>query len=325
MSAEATIEEIISNARAFADDYGEAAKDLAEQAQTAALSVTTLSDPPQPAQPDADGPPIPPSGDASTEFKSNFNELFDQLGPEFDSRLTALVERFFPEIDDCLPNTIDNWICNTILNGGTGIPVDVEDQIWERSRAREALDAQRQTDEVIEQFAGRGFALPSGALFNATARIQDGLSQKISTHARDVAIKQIDIEIANIRFAVEQGIRLRLGAIDATVNYLRAWLGIVKESVDYGTAISQARLKLYDSSSDYYRALIAGEALVLDWGKHNGLAFLGQQKNFVSLTNENTKARVDAAIKSAAAIASIASAATAAQNSLAQISNNTQQ
>ncbi len=325
MSAEATIEEIINNARAFADEYGEAAQDLAEQAQVAAQSVTTLSDPPGIAEPNVTEPPIPPSGDSGVEFKSNFNELFDQLGPEFDARLTALVERFFPEIDDCLPNTIDNWICNTILNGGTGIPVAVEDQIWERSRAREALDAQRQTDEVIEQFAGRGFTLPSGALLNATARIQDGLSQKVSTHSREVAIKQVDIEIANIRFAVEQGIKLRLGAIDATINYLRAWLGIVKESVDYGTAISTARLKLYDSSSDYYRALIAGEALLLDWGKANSVAFLEGQRNFVSLTNENTKARVDAAIKSAAAIASIASAATAAQNSLAQISNNTQQ
>jgi hypothetical protein len=325
VSAEATIEEIINEARAFANDYGEAAIDLANEAQTAALSIVTLSPPPAIQQPDVDGPPLPPNGDAALEFKSSFNELFNQLGPEFDARLTALVERFFPEIDDCLPDTIDNWICDTIRNGGTGIPAAVEDQIWERSRAREALDAQRQTDEVIEQFAGRGFALPSGGLFNATARIQDALSQKVSTHSREVAIKQVEIEIQNIRFAVEQGIRLRLGAIDATVNYLRAWLGIVKESVDYGSAVTSARLKLYDSSSDYYRALVAGEALTLDWSKSTNASFLQDQKNFVDLTTENTKARVEAAVKSAAAIASIASAATAAQNSLAQISNNTNQ
>lgn len=323
MSAETLIDDIIQNAQSLAQDMSEQAVDFSQDAIIAAQSVTSLGTPPAIAEPDITLPPVPPDANTVLEFKSSFSELFNQLGPDFDARLTALVNRFFPEIEDCLPNTIDDWLCNTILNGGTGIPAAVENQIWERSRAREALDALRQTDETVDQFAARGFSLPSGALLNAVARIQDGLSQKVSTHSRDVAIKQAEIEIANIRFAVEQGIRLRLGALEATINYLRAWLGIVNESVDYGTAVSNARLRLYDSSSAYYKALVDAEALILDWGKANAQSFLANQAQFVTLTTENTKARVDAAVRSAASIASVASAATAAQNSLASISNNT--
>jgi len=323
MSAESIIADIIDNANALMNSSADAATSYADAAQTAAGSVISLGAIPFAAQPSVTVPPFSPETDSTQELRGGFDEMFGQLYPDFDARFNAFMARFFPRVEACLQTSIGEWLCDTIQNGGTGIPADIENQIWERSRAREQLDSARQTEQIIENFAERGYTLPPGALFAATQDIERQLSQKISTHARDVAIKQAEIEIENIRFAITSGIQLRQIALNAVNDYLRAWLDTAKLAVEYANALVSAKLRLYDSTSAYYSALIAAARLEYDWGKDKADQTLRQQGFVVDSSNSNTAGRVNAAISAANAMGSIAAAVAAAQNSLANISNNT--
>jgi hypothetical protein len=324
MSAETLIDSIISSAQALAGTTVSKAIGYTDDAQTAAVTVTDLGAIPVPVRPNPPAVVLPPSPDvAEDRFRTTFAELFNQLGPDFDAKLDAYVTRFFPQIDGCLQSSVDTWLCNTINNGATGIPIDVENQIWERSRARELRDFARKDDELVTMWAERGFALPPGALYAAEQELQRDLTEKISTHSRDVAIKQVDVQIATIKFAVEQGIRLRISAAEASARYLSAWLDVSKISVEYANGILHARTAYYSALAAYYGALIQGERLIYDWGHDNAVLTVEQERHFVALVNSNTDARVRAAITAAQTVGSIGAAALAAQNSMAHISNDT--
>ena len=323
MSAETIIAEIIDNARTLGNDAADAATGFAADAQTAAQSVINLGAVPFAAQPSVTIPPFTPNSDSTGDLRGGFDEMFGQLYPDFDSRFDAFIARFFPKVEECLVTSIGTWICNTINNGGTGIPAIIEDQIWERSRAREQQDMDRQKDETVYAFSERGFTLPQGALFAALQDIEFQHSQKVSTHSRDVAIKQAEIEIENIRFAIQQGINLRQIGLNAVNDYLRAWLDTAKTAVDYANALVSAKLKLYDSTSAYYNALIAAASLEYEWGRDKANQTLTQQGLIVSASNENTRGRVNAAISAAQVMGQLAAAVSAAQNTLAHIGNQT--
>lgn len=324
MSAESTVQDIIDGAQEIAKETTEKAIGYADDAQTAAVAIVDLGPIPHVDKPLVviPGPPPDPD-DAEDKFRGTFAELYNQLGPEFDARFDAFLKRFFPKIDECLQSTIDNWICDTITNGASGIPVDVENQIWERSRARELRDAARKEDELLADWAGRGFSMPTGALFAAQQQAQQDLSEKISTHSRDVAIEHNKIQIETIKFAVSEGIKLRLGALNAVFQYLKDWLDLAKISSDYANGILQSRSHLYQALAQYYAAVIAAERLEYDWGNDNRKLVVEQQHYFVNLVASNTKARVDAAISAADSMAKTAQAALSAQNTLAKIGSET--
>lgn len=324
MSAETVIDAIITAAQNLAQDMSDRAVGYGDTAQTAAVAVTDLGTVPVPARPTPIVPDFLPDPDEAEEkFRTVFGELYNQLGPEFNTKLSTFLDTYFPKIDECLQSSIDDWICNTITNGATGIPTTVENQIWERSRGRELRDFGRKDDELVSTWASRGFSLPTGALFDAQQVAQQDLTEKIATHSRDVAIKQADIQIESIKFAVGQGITLRLGALDAVAKYMSNWIELSKVSVAYANATLSTRSALYSALSAYYGALIASERLIYDWGNDQAVLTVKQQEAFVQLVNSNTNARVSAAISSAKAVAEIAAAAMSAQNSLANVGNVT--
>ena len=324
MSAETVVNALINAAQSIAASTINKALVYTDAAQIAAQSITDISNVPIPIKPSPVIPAFLPNPDeAEQKFRTNFAELFNQLEPEFEVEFNEFLARFFPQIDECLQSSIDTWLCNTINNGATGIPTDVENQIWERSRARELKDFGRRDDELVRTWANRGFSMPTGALFDAQQIAQEDLTEKISTHSRDVAIKQAEIQIETIKFAVAEGIKLRLGALDVAIKYLQVWLGNAQISVAYANATILARSHLYQALAAYYGALIASERLIYDWGHDQAVLTVEQDKSFVSLVNSNVTARVGAAIAAANAVGSIGAAAIAAQNSLASISNNT--
>ena len=323
MSAETVIEDIIGNAQTIANQTIEAAIGYADDAQTAAATVTSLTEPQRPDKPVVVVPPVSPDNNSVYEYSGAFDDIYNQLGPDFAGKFQAFIDTYFPKIDECLRDNIDDWICDVVLNGTTGIPPNVASQIWERMRANELNESFRQENQVVSAWADRGFSLPQGALYAAQQDIQEQASVKISTGAREIAIKEMEIQIDTIKFAVEQGVKLRLGALQAAIDYFRAWVGLASAAIDYATGLSNARLKLYDATSAYYSALISAARLTYDWGRDYMLMQAEENKTFVNLVNANTATRVQAALSAASSVASVGAAAASAMNTLANIGNNT--
>ena len=109
--------------------------------------------------------------------------------------------------DSDLLNSVTSRL-TTMLLGGTGLPPSIEQAIWDRGRAREDVTAKKATQEAYEEFASRGFMLPSGPLAGRVAEVWQKNREAASTYSRDVAVKQAELEIENLKFSVSTGIQL---------------------------------------------------------------------------------------------------------------------
>lgn len=250
-------------------------------------------------------------------FQSWWSRVNDALTDNF----AWFINTYFPNECNYLGKA-QQWICDTLTNGGTGMNPHVEDQIWQRDRARLLKDAQRTKREVLTTFAARGFPLPPGAAAGAVSLVMSETQDKIAQASRDVAIKQAEIEIENIRFAVDKAIGLYSAAISAAADFIKALAGTTGNMSQMIPSITDSQSKLIAAASEYYRARIAVEELRLkatmpaaEWEQQ------AKTKN-LEAEMQAIRNRVDAAIAAAQSLGTQASAALNGLHASATISGN---
>ena len=323
MTAEATVQSIISNAQTTANTARDQAIAFSEAAIDALGGALNLGSVPTPDRPNVVIPPFDPSIDLTGDFLTAYNNAVADFDPAFQSQITSFINTYFPNFAGCLKTSVNGWICSTITDGGTGMNPDVENAIWQRSREREVLDARRAEDEAVSGWAARGWAFHGGVLIDAIQRVQQVASDKISTHSRDVMIKQAEIEIENIKFAVEQGVKLRLGVIAALTDFLRAWASMKELAIEKAKALVDAKTRLYQSVAAYYGAIIDAAGLVLEYDKTRVDSAIRQQDIFARAASARDESAVHAALGAADAMGAMASAALGSQNTLAEVAHQT--
>lgn len=202
--------------------------------------------------------PTNAEGASAARFEEFSSMIIDKLAGLFGGFITE----FFPNECGYL-EAAQQWICDTIKNGGTGIKVNVEDQIWQRDRSRVLKDVQRAGSEAMAVFAARGFPLPPGALAYTVRQTQLEGQDKIAQLSRDVAIKQAEIEIENIRFAVDKAITLYAAAIAAAADYIKALSVGPTAAMQIIPSVTDSQSRLIGAASEYYRARISVKELEL--------------------------------------------------------------
>lgn len=172
------------------------------------------------------------------------------------------------------PSQYQSQLMATVLariTGGTGIAPAVEQAIWDRSRSREAASSASRQAEVIRNVEARGFSLPTGALHAQLAEAQKVFYDKESELSRDIAIKQAELEQANAKQAIDQGIQLE-GQLIQYINNIEqrafdAARYLAQNAVEvYNAQVTEYRAKLekYATSTGAYQALISAEKLKID-------------------------------------------------------------
>ena len=288
-----------------------------QTALTTAQGFSTANDPLQVTSTSIAIPRIvDPFANFSAELATQYGQIFNSLGPWLQQQVNGWLSAYFPTMNANLGPTIDTWIINQITNGGTGVPAAVENAIWERARARDIQEAGRMVDEVVMQFANRGFSLPPGALASRALKIQQDALDKASTLSRDVAIKSLDVEIENIRFAVAEGGKVRIGLVGAVVEFLRVIMLIPQTSVQYVSALAQAKQHIFEAAAAYYNALINNERLSIEAQVANQSAGVKVAEINVLAYGHRVDAQVNAAIAAAKVMGAEASAALTGINTL---------
>ena len=90
--------------------------------------------------------------------------------------------------------------------GGSGILPAVEDQMVARSRDREDRLIRQNEQQATEEVAARGYTAIPGTLLKRIDKIrEEGMTKKLGLQ-REVTIKAMEEELANVRLAVQQGI-----------------------------------------------------------------------------------------------------------------------
>jgi hypothetical protein len=144
-------------------------------------------------------------------FTAKLNDAV-QLAPLMDAAFAAIED---PGVDtvaafEAPADYTDTLLTNlaatliTSLAGGTGLVPAVETAIWDRAREREIATAQAAIDTITIQSESLGYELPPGVLNDGIRRETRAYFDKVSTLSRDIAVKQAELEQANMQKAIDQ-------------------------------------------------------------------------------------------------------------------------
>lgn len=139
------------------------------------------------------------------------------------------------------------------IQGGTGLNPVVEQAIWDRSRDRETQIALAREREVMRGAEALGFPLPSGVLAGQLADARREYHDKLSGLARDIAIKQAELEQSNVKDAITQGLALEGQLMDQALQLDRLSFDAAKTAADHSIAAHNAALERFKALLDGYR------------------------------------------------------------------------
>lgn len=247
--------------------------------------------------------PTSAEGASLTVFEDVWENIVDKLSVMY----AGYMEKFFPNECNYLQHA-QQWICNAITQGGTGINAHIEEQIWQRDRARILRDAARAESELVGGYAARGWPLPTGAMQAGIANLQMDTLDKVAQASRDVAIKQAEMEVENVRFAIERAIGLYGVAIGAAKDYVVALSSSVGTPAQLLPSITDSQSRLISAASSYYQSRIAAKELKLKAAMPN--AEWQQQANVRNLDAQmqSIQNMVNAAVEAAKALSTQAAA-----------------
>lgn len=155
-----------------------------------------------------------------------------------------------------LLTTVSATLEDRITNGGTGLSPDVEQAIWDRGRERE-LRAQRDAISDLERMERLGYALPPGVYVDARLKVLTETTYAMAGHSREVMIKQAELELANVRAALESAVTLEGTMITYTNQIEQRLFDASKYATEAGVAIYNARVQAYAAYLDAYKTKIA--------------------------------------------------------------------
>ena len=140
---------------------------------------------------------------------------------------------------------------NARIQGGTGLAPAVEQAIWDRSRDRETVLALAREQEVMRGAEALGFALPSGVMAGQLADARREYHDKLSGLSRDIAIKQAEMEQANLQQATTLALQLESTLLDDCYKLEMLAFETAKTAADNAIAAHNAAI-------EHFKALLAG-------------------------------------------------------------------
>lgn len=240
-----------------------------------------------------------------------FTELSDTIIAKLSDLFTDYVATYFP--NGGYFDAAKLWIEKAITTGGTGINPNVENAIWQRDRSRILDDAAQAEDEAVAAWAARGYPMPPGAAAYQVARMRKDVQAKLVEVSHDIAVKQFETEVENMKFAVSQAVDLYAKALAAAGDYIKALAVGPNASMQVIPSVTDSQSRLISAASEYYRARISVEELRLKGLQTTPEYEQRTKEKNADLIMGEIKTRVQAAV---AAAQSMGTQAASALNSL---------
>jgi hypothetical protein len=162
-------------------------------------------------------------------------------------------------------------ILDDIANGGTGLDVSVEQDIYDRFLARQIAENDRLFQEVQDQFSATGFSLPSGAMASRLLQVSSEISTKNDQASREIAINQAELAQKNTHFTIEQASILERMLVDFFNNQqnraLQAQQILATNAIEIHNAIVSRQnllLEEYKTEAQVFEAKIRAEMAAIE-------------------------------------------------------------
>lgn len=155
-------------------------------------------------------------------------------------------QAYTPLVQSEVVGRIQAWLGATTE---TGLPADVQNAMFGRLRDRESVIAVQAVQEATEEWSARGFTLPQGELARRVEVARQKLQDNVSAASRDIFIKANELELENLRLAVQQGIALE--------TMLRGYFNSVQQRrLEAAVASSQAAIALFNAQVAQFNAQV---------------------------------------------------------------------
>lgn len=266
-------------------------------------------------------PPLPPEladpsiMDGEAMYNTQLQKLVDLIG----QGIADFFTNYFPlgPYDEAV-----EWCRKAIVDGGTGINTSVEQQLWERGKARLLEESLEAEDNLTNQWASRNYPLPPGALVYGLQRIQLDRSRKLAEQSRDISVKSFDTEIENVRFAVKETLDLRSKAMSAMADYIRTLMMGPQTAMQLATGLAGLELDMNRSLVALYSAEVTALQPRVQLSIEEARLEAGTNEANQRSILATAQAKADMARAAAQMLAAQASAGLNAINAQASISGN---
>lgn len=157
------------------------------------------------------------------------------------------------------------------MAGGTGLDPAVEAAIWDRARTRETQLGLANEAEIMRASEALGFQLPAGVLAAQLREAQQNYYDKLSGFSRDVAIKQAELEQANLKDTIAAGMQMEAQLIDYSYKLEQLTFESAKTAAENalgiynaGVEAYKALLSAYQTYATVYKTIIEAEMMKVE-------------------------------------------------------------
>lgn len=187
---------------------------------------------------------IPEPGNLDAQFRQDFRNQSASMARALEGEIDAYMAKINPQFHSQMAAIEDRLA--RYLAGGTGFTPAVENAIWNRAVDKIDGEFRRARDAAYDDAARRGFTLPTGALHSTLVQSRQAAADASARAAMDIAIKQAEIEQANLQFAVTQSAGLRQVALQAAQSWAGNLVQINGQALEFAKGVLQSAIQLYD-------------------------------------------------------------------------------
>jgi len=199
-------------------------------------------------------PQKPDIGLDPSEAVREYDAIRQALEVSFGTKLEDFLTLYFPQ--QATYTKAMDWL-DRAIDGGVGIDPAIERQIWERDRARVALDALSAENEAAATWANRGFSMPPGMLTGQIHQIRLDAQRRLAEQSREVAVKSFDTGVENARIAVRAVLDSAQTALNAANEYIKTLMLGPQLASELALSQVDARVKLAQSLTSLYAAEVS--------------------------------------------------------------------
>lgn len=147
-----------------------------------------------------------------------------------------------------------------MIDGQPGLPAAAARAMKDRAFSTIDQQALRAEQEAVEEFASRGWSEPDGVLRRKLAEARQNNQNQRGVLARDIYLKDVDIAIEDLRFAVAQGVALEgqlmsnfLGTQQLALEGAKATIQVAIDVANAEIAVANLELQLFLADAQVWR------------------------------------------------------------------------
>jgi len=228
-------------------------------------------------------PEVPTVDDISRIYETERDQIIALLTDQ----LTDFLNTYYPLVNDAYDEATA-WLVNTITNGGTGIPATIEAQIWQRGRDRITTESRRTKNQIVSGIAARGYMVPPGNMFKRLKEVDLAALTASGENSTSISVKAAEMEIENIKFAIEHALNARTAALGAATDYIRALAIAPDIGLKLAETDSDVQARMISATADLYRARLSRDEIVVNAEIARSGIFQGDQ----SIHNDDSLKRI---------------------------------